>query len=104
MTATTAAAASGVFFAPPKPDRTVPAVAEWTYHAHDPFGVGGGPVLMRWRPEALARLNRDAEALLARAGVTPRVRARARLIVIVGAPSAIVGERGPLPAPFTCRR
>jgi hypothetical protein len=73
VTATTGvAAATGVIFAPPKPDRSVPAVAEWTYHAHDPFGGVDGPVLMRHRPEALARLNRDAEALLAREGVTAR--------------------------------
>jgi hypothetical protein len=72
-TATTGvAAATGVIFAPPKPDRTVPAVPEWTYYAHDPYGGVDGPVLMRYRPEALARLNRDAEAVLARNGVTAR--------------------------------
>ena len=72
VTATTGAAATGLIFALPKPDRTVPAVAEWTYYAHDPFGGSDGPVLMRYRPEALARLNRDAEAVLARNGVTAR--------------------------------
>jgi hypothetical protein len=73
-TATTGvAAATGVIFAPPKPDGTVPAVAEWTYYAHDPFGgAHDGAVLMRHRPEALQRLNREAEALLARNGVTAR--------------------------------
>jgi hypothetical protein len=30
VTATTGAAATGLIFAPPKPDRTVPAVPEWT--------------------------------------------------------------------------
>ncbi len=72
VTATTAAAATGLIFAPPKPDRSVPAVAEWTYYAHDPFGGGDGPVLMRYRVEALQRLNREAEAVLARNGVTAR--------------------------------
>jgi hypothetical protein len=72
-TATTGvAAATGVIFAPPKPDRSVPAVAEWTYYAHNPFGGGEGAVLLRDRPEALARLNRETETLLARNGVTAR--------------------------------
>src|SRR4029079_12864485 len=66
------AAAPGVFSAPPKPDGSVPAVAEWTYFSHDPFGTHDGPVLLRDRPEALARLNRDAEAALAAEGVTAR--------------------------------
>ena len=61
-----------MIFAPPKLDRTVPAVAEWTYYAHNPFGGGDGPVLLRHRAEALQRLNRQAEALLARNGVTAR--------------------------------
>ena len=57
------AAATGVIFAPPKPDRAVPAVAEWTYYAAQPVRRHGrGPVLMRDRPEALARENREAEA------------------------------------------
>jgi hypothetical protein len=73
VTATTGvAAAIGVIFSPPKPDHTVPAVPEWTYFAHNPFGGGDAPVLLRHRPEALARLNREAEALLARDGVTAR--------------------------------
>jgi DNA-directed RNA polymerase specialized sigma24 family protein len=47
-TATTGvAAATGVIFAPPKPDHTVPAVPEWTHYAHDPYGVREGPVSMR---------------------------------------------------------
>jgi hypothetical protein len=73
VTATTGAAATGLIFAPPKPDRSVPAVAEWTYSAHDPFGGAyDGAVLMRYRTDALQRLNREAEALLARNGVTAR--------------------------------
>jgi hypothetical protein len=72
VTATTGAAATGLIFAPPKPDRSVPAVAEWTYFAHDPFGGQEGAVLMRYRPEALKRLNREAEALLARNGIPAR--------------------------------
>jgi hypothetical protein len=73
------AAATGVLFAPPKPDPTVPPVPAWTYYAHDPYGApGSGPVLMRARPEALARRNREAEAALARAGVTARCGADAR--------------------------
>jgi hypothetical protein len=66
------AAATGLIFAPPKPDPAVPAVAEWTYYSQNPYGHGGGPVLLREHPEALARDNRAAEAALAKAGVTAR--------------------------------
>ena len=67
------AATGGLIFAPPKPDAAVPAVAEWTYYSANPFGEkGSGPVLMRNGPEALARANREAEAVLARNGVTAR--------------------------------
>jgi hypothetical protein len=73
LAATTgAAAATGLIFAPPKPDPAVPAVAEWTYYSQNPYGDGGGPVLMREHPAALARDNRESEAALARAGVTAR--------------------------------
>ena len=67
-----AAAATGLIFAPPKPDPAVPTVAEWTYYSQNPYGHGGGPVLLREHPEALARDNRAAEAALANAGVTAR--------------------------------
>jgi hypothetical protein len=66
------AAATGLLFAPPKPDPAVPAVAEWTYYSQNPYGHGGGPVLLREHPAALARDNRAAEAALADAGVTAR--------------------------------
>lgn len=73
LTATTGvAAATGLIFAPPKPDPAVPAVAEWTYYSQNPYGHGGGPVLLREHPAALARDNRAAEAALAEAGVTAR--------------------------------
>jgi hypothetical protein len=66
-----AAAASGMLFAPPKVDHSVPAVAEWTYFAENPYG-GGGPVLLRRHPDATARINRENEAALgngARCGI-----------------------------------
>jgi hypothetical protein len=66
------AAATGLIFAPPKPDPAVPAVAEWTYYSQNPYGHGGGPVLLRERPASLARANRASEAALAEAGVTAR--------------------------------
>jgi hypothetical protein len=73
MATTGVAAATGVIFAPPKPDSAVPAVAPWTFYSSNPYGEpGSGAVLMRPKPEALARRNREAEALLARDGVTAR--------------------------------
>jgi hypothetical protein len=68
--ATGALAATGVIFAPPKVDHTVPAVAVWTYYAKNPYGHGEGPVLMSAHPEALARANHAAEQALAAKGVT----------------------------------
>jgi hypothetical protein len=72
VASTGVAAATGVLFAPPQPDPAVPAVAPWTYAAQNPYAHGGGPVLLRHRPEALARDNRAAEAGLAERGVTAR--------------------------------
>jgi hypothetical protein len=67
------AAATGVLFAPPQIDHSVPVVEEWTYYTHNPFGdARSGPVLMRHRPAALARENRANEAELAAHGVTAR--------------------------------
>jgi hypothetical protein len=69
---TAVAAASGVLFAPPHADSSVPAVAVWTYAAHDPFAAGGGPVLLHRRPGPLAAANRATETALAQRGVTAR--------------------------------
>jgi hypothetical protein len=69
---TAVAAATGVIFSPPKVDQSVPEVAEWTYFSSNPYGHGGGAVLMRRHPDSLARANRAAEATLAARGVTAR--------------------------------
>jgi hypothetical protein len=69
---TAVAAATGVIWSAPKVDTTVPAVPEWTYWASDPYATGGGPVLMRYKPESLARANRATEAKLRAQGVTAR--------------------------------
>jgi hypothetical protein len=69
---TTVAAATGVIWSEPKVPNDVPAVPEWQYYSENPYGHGGGPVLMREHPEALARLNRQTERLLASQGVTAR--------------------------------
>jgi hypothetical protein len=66
------AAATGLIFAPPKPDPAVPRVSEWTYYSKNPYGHGGGPVLLREHPVAIARANGVAEAALAKTGVTAR--------------------------------
>ena len=66
------AAATGVIWSEPKVDHSVPAVPEWQYYSNNPFGHGGGPVLMRAHPESLARVNRENEAALAAGGVTAR--------------------------------
>ncbi len=67
------AAATGVIFADPKvPD--VPAAQEWMYYSHDPTSPErtGGPVIMRPRPEAVARTNRAMEGALRERGITAR--------------------------------
>jgi hypothetical protein len=68
------AAATGVLFADPKPDPAVPAVADWVYYSHLSSGAsaGGGPVLARPRPAALARTNRATEEALRVRGITAR--------------------------------
>jgi hypothetical protein len=66
------AAATGAIWAEPKIDHSVPAVPEWQYWSRNPFGDGGGPVLMRAHPEALERLNRDTERAFKAQGVTAR--------------------------------
>jgi hypothetical protein len=67
-----AAAATGVIFADPKVDPAVPAAAEWEYFAHHPWSPTGegGPVVMRPKPEALARTNRAQEKALLARGIT----------------------------------
>lgn len=93
LAGTGVAAATGVLFAPPRPDPAVPAVAPWTYAPQNPYASGGGPVLMRHRPAALARANRAAEARLGTAGVT------ARCGTDPGHPLACFGPDGsPVPA------
>jgi hypothetical protein len=74
LAGTGAAAATGVLFADPKPDPTVPAAPEWAYLSHDPSSSTGqgGPVIMRPRSEALARTNRATEAALLERGITAR--------------------------------
>jgi hypothetical protein len=69
---TAVAAATGVIFSAPKVDGSVPPVAEWTYYSSNPYGHGGGAVLMRRHPESLAKANRTTEAALAARGVTAR--------------------------------
>jgi hypothetical protein len=69
---TAVAAGTGVIFAAPKVDHDVPAVAQWVYYSGNPFATGGGPVLMRRRPESLAKANRRSEAALLDRGVTAR--------------------------------
>jgi hypothetical protein len=69
---TAVAAATGVIWSTPKVDRTVPAVPEWTYYAHDPYGPSDGPALLRRRPESMAKANAATEAKLAGRGVTAR--------------------------------
>ena len=69
---TAVAAATGVIWSAPKVDHTVPAVPEWNYYSSNPYGRGDGPVLMRRRPESLAKANRATEAKLAAKGVTAR--------------------------------
>jgi hypothetical protein len=69
---TAVAAATGVIWSEPKIDHSVPSVPEWQYYSKNPYGHGGGPVLMRAHPEALARLNRASEAALAADGVAAR--------------------------------
>ena len=68
------AAATGVIFAEPKVDPDVPAAQEWMYFEHDPSSPerSGGPVLMRYKPEAVERTNRATERALADRGVTAR--------------------------------
>jgi hypothetical protein len=69
---TAVAAATGVIWSAPKVDNSVPVVAEWTYYSGNPYVKDGGPVLMRRRPESLAKANRATEAKLAAKGVTAR--------------------------------
>jgi hypothetical protein len=64
------AAATGVIWSPPKVPNDIPASPEWQYYSTNPFGHGDGPVLMRERPEATARLNREWEAALSAKGIT----------------------------------
>ena len=68
------AAATGVIFAEPKVDESVPAAQEWMFFEHDPSSPegSGGPVLMRYKPEAVERTNRATERALAERGVTAR--------------------------------
>jgi hypothetical protein len=69
---TAVAAATGVIWSAPKVDASVPAVPEWTYYSGNPYAKGGGPVLMRRRPDSLAKANQATEAKLAAKGVTAR--------------------------------
>lgn len=71
-TTAVAAAASGLIFAPPNVDHSVPVVATWTYAAGNPFTADPGPVLMRRHPGSQAAANRTTEAALAAQGVTAR--------------------------------
>jgi hypothetical protein len=66
------AAATGVIWSDPQVPSDVPSVPEWQYWPSNPFGAGGGPVLMRAHPDALARVNRATEQALAAKGVTAR--------------------------------
>jgi hypothetical protein len=75
LAGTGGAAATGVLFDDPKPNRDVPAVAEWMYFSHlshSPEGPDLGPVLVRPKPEALARTNRATEEALRERGITAR--------------------------------
>jgi hypothetical protein len=66
------AAATGVIWSEPKVDHSVPAAPEWQYYSQNPYGHGGGPVLLRERADARARLNRQTERALAAEGITAR--------------------------------
>ena len=66
------AAATGVLFEDPKPDPAVPNVDPWTYYSSNPYGHGGGPVLLRYKPGVIERENAAMEKQLADAGVTAR--------------------------------
>src|SRR4051794_22766869 len=66
------AAATGVIWSEPKVDHSVPAAPEWQYYSQNPYGHGGGPVLLREHADARARLNRQTERALAAEGITAR--------------------------------
>ena len=68
------AAATGVIFAEPNVNPAVPAAQEWLYYSHDPTSPvrEGGPVLMRFKPEAVERTNRATERALLERGVVAR--------------------------------
>jgi hypothetical protein len=89
------AAATGVIWSPPKATSDVPASPEWQYYAKNPFGHDGGPVLLRERPEATARLNREWEAALRAKGITARCGIEAAYPLACYMPS---GDIAPLPA------
>lgn len=69
---TAVAAATGVIWSAPKVDQRVPAVPEWQYYSTNPYGHGGGPVLLREHADATARRNRQSERALAAEGITAR--------------------------------
>jgi hypothetical protein len=72
LSSTGVAAATGIIWSDPKVPQHVPAVPEWQFYSGNPFERGGGPVLMRAHPDALARVNRNAEQAFAAQGVAAR--------------------------------
>jgi hypothetical protein len=79
----------------------VPAAQEWMYFEHDPSSPerSGGPVLMRYRSDAVERTYRATERALADRGVTARCGEDEAHELACYLPD---GE--PVPAPYTPRR